>query len=433
MGLQYATIRGFAMPMGTTRTIAIAMLDHALRTATPPEHLDSSAFSKKPLAEEDARFVRAMLLHSFRHLGQLDALIAQVLDKPLPTSKHWVQCAMRVGLAQIICMRVPAHAAVHDTVQAVKKSKFRGLAGLTNVVLRRYADTPPTLADAICNIPAWLRTRWENTYGADTVRAIAAVAEAAPSIDVHYIGGTHVPENGVALADCCYRMPAGTDVAMIDGYAEGAFYVQDIAASYPVKMLGEVKGLHVLEIGASPGGKTAQLVAAGAQVTALDKSAKRMARFTTNMTRLGFATDAHVMDMFAFQPDALYDCVVLDAPCSATGTWRRHPEVLHLLRASDIEELAAQQHAMMAHAWPWVKPGGRMLFCTCSLEPEEGEAHIDAFLHAHNDARIGRVAVPALLPSEALHERGYLRTHPAMRVEDGGMDGFFAVIFEKIA
>ena len=416
-----------------TRHIAISMLDKAIREGTPPELLEVKKFTNKQVSPEDERFIRAMVLMTLRHLGQIDALIDMTLDKPLPKGKHWVKCAIRIGLAQSALMRVPAHAAVHATVQAIKQSKFRGLASLANFVLRKHTGSAPSLPHSVYNVPDWIRERWNRTYGAETVQHIARAAEKIPPIDVHYIRETTTPEDAVLLTEGHYRVPDNTEIPTLAGYEEGAFFVQDIAASYPVRMLGDVAGLTVLEIGASPGGKTAQLCAHGAEVTALDKSQSRMEVLFANLERLKLHPGIMVMDVFAFETQEQYDRVVIDAPCTATGTWRRHPEVLHLLEPNEIEELATIQRDMLRKGWSWVKPGGRMLFCTCSLELEEGEAHIENFLKVAKDARIAPIANPEQFPSDAIHADGYLRTHPAMRIEDGGMDGFFAVIFEKIA
>jgi 16S rRNA (cytosine967-C5)-methyltransferase len=229
------------------------------------------------------------------------------------------------------------------------------------------------------------------------------------------------------------RLPKDADIDALVNREDSGCFVQDIAASFPVIMLGNIAGKNVLEVGAAPGGKTAQLCAGGAHVTALDRSEARSERLRENMQRLGFDPEIRVRDMFEYEPTRIYDAVVLDAPCSATGTWRRHPEVLHLLEAGDVSELSVLQARMLERAWPWVKQGGTLLYCVCSLEQEEGEGQIDWFLKQHPDAKLRPVEPHALIHPEAIHASGYLRTLPTMLAEIGGMDGFFAVMFEKIA
>jgi 16S rRNA (cytosine967-C5)-methyltransferase len=353
------------------------------------------------LSEEDEKFVTALLMASLRHLGQLDAVIAQHLEKPVSKKLHAVQCALRIGAAQMLVMQVPAHAAVDETVAAVKATKYRPYAKLVNAVLRKLegAELPP----ATYNLPGWLKPRWA-TYD---WRKICEVVIAPTPLDIIRRDGS-----GERFA---YPYPK---VETLAGYHEGDFWVQDKAASMPVKMLGDITGKSVLEIGAAPGGKTAQLVAAGANVTALDRSESRMKILGANMKRLRMSVTPVVADVMAWEPTESFDIVVMDAPCSATGTWRRHPEVVHITTLDDIRELAALQAEMLQRAWAWVKTGGRLLYIVCSLEREEGEAQIERFLHEHKDAT----------PQGAA-----LRTHPAMEAETGGMDGFYAVCIKKLS
>lgn len=383
-----------------TRTIAFQALHTVLsegRTVDEvlPRHLELSA--------EDEKFTTAMILASLRHIGQLDAVIAEHLDKPLSKKLHAVQCALRVGAVQILVMHVPPHAAVDETVQAVKGTKYRPYAKLVNAVLRKL--TPEmALPPATYNLPAWYKPRWKTAY--DVAQICEVVLQPTPLDITRRDGST---ERFTA------PFPA---IETIAGYHEGDFWVQDKAAAMPVKMLGDIAGKTALEIGAAPGGKTAQLVAAGAVVTALDRSESRMRILEANMQRLKMQAALVVSDVMEWEPQAPYDLVVIDAPCSATGTWRRHPEVVHITTLDDIRELAKLQAEMLARVWAWVKPSGRLLYIVCSQEPEEGEAQIAAFLAAHPDAA---------------QQGEALRTNPAMDAATGGMDGFFAAILQKAA
>ncbi len=358
-------------------------------------------------------FARAMLLATLRHAGQIDALLAGLLEKPVPKRHAAVMHALRLGVAQLLVLEVPAHAAVHETVAMVKASRHAPLAGLVNAVLKQVQAPLP---DYRHNLPAWLEQRWKAQYGKAVTDAICAVANQPAPLDLNT---QQAFEAGARLDAQIWRMGVEhPPVPSLPGYDAGEFFVQDVAASYPVRLLGDLTGLQALDIGAAPGGKTAQLAQAGAQVVALDKSAVRMDRLCQNMRRLGQQVDLQVGDALQYEPRGPFDVVVLDAPCSATGTWRRHPEVVQITTLDDIHELAETQRALLARAWGWVKPGGRLLYCVCSLEREEGEDQRDWFLRTHRDARA---------------EGEALRTTPAMLAEQGGMDGFFACVFTKIS
>lgn len=373
----------------------------------------------------DMPFARALLLGALRHRGQIDALLARYIDKPLPAKRAGVMHALRLGVAQLRLLALPDHAAVHETVALVKAGKHKALAGMVNAVLKRIAADQPELGPTHANLPSWLWDRWKPWYGSATVAAITQVAARQAPLDLNTPASYAL---GARLDPVIWRMPAEhPPVVTLPGYEEGAFFVQDFAASLPVRLLGDLAGKAVLDIGAAPGGKTAQLMQAGAVVTALDKSAARMDRLCRNMKRLKHDVDLVVADAMAYTPRAPFDAVVLDAPCSATGTWRRHPEVVQITTPDDIAELAQTQRALLDRAWGWVKPGGQLLYCVCSLEREEGEDQRDAFLARHADAavQLPSMAVPGLAAD------GSLRTHPAL--VEGGMDGFFAVVFGKSA
>lgn len=363
-----------------------------------------------PLEDELRNQVRQLLMATLRHLGQIDALLKPLIEKPLGGKHRPVMDALRLGVAKLVVLHVPAYAAVNETVAMVKASKHVALAGMVNAILKRI-DGP--LPDCRHNLPGWLEKRWKAQYGKAISDTICKVAAERPPLDIN----SRQPYSlGVQLDADIWRLPPQhPPVPELDGYEQGAFFVQDVAASFPVRLLENLGGKRVLDIGAAPGGKTAQLARAGANVTALDKSANRMQRLAQNMQRLKLQVETIVADAMDYSPNEPFDIVVLDAPCSATGTWRRHPEVVHITTPDDIAELAATQRAILEKAWGWLKPGGKLLYCVCSLEREEGEDQRDAFLTAHPDAQL-------------LAER---RTTPAELAEQGGMDGFFAAVFEK--
>jgi 16S rRNA (cytosine967-C5)-methyltransferase len=390
------------------------------------------ALAARPLQGEGAqtRFTMMLVLTALRHLGQIDALLARYIAKPLPDKRVAAKNALRLGAVQLLLMNTPAHAALNETVQLVKESKDGGLSGLVNAVLQKLNKEKPALPDPIHNLPGWLRLRWEHAYGADVVAAMAAVAAERPPLDL-VVPAPMQYAQGERMDTHVWRLPSDHEsVAELEGYNDGKFWVQDIAATYPARLLSEVKGLSVLDIGAAPGGKTAQLAHAGAQVTALDKSATRMEVLKQNMARLRLEVGTQVADALTWEPGKHFDAVLLDAPCTATGTWRRHPEVLAVTTQHDITELARTQRELLRRAWHWVKPGGRLVYCVCSLEPEEGEQQAAWFAQHHSDAAIEKTS-HADIPAEAFGPEGYLRTRPDMLRVRGGMDGFFAAVFRK--
>ena len=416
-----------ASAMPSARAQAHALLAAVLRERST---LDE-AIAAAPLrgAEADQRFAMLLVLTALQHLGQLDAVLARYLEKPLPTKRLAVTNALRLGAAQLLVLHTPAHAAVNETVALLKKGKDAGFAGLVNAVLQKIAQEIPTLGQPIENLPAWLRGRWEARYGQPTVAAMAEVATARAPLDIHSI---NTMEGAERLDTQMIRFRGEhPPVEQLPGYDDGAFYVQDLAASYPVRLLGDVREHQVLDVCAAPGGKAMQLMRAGAFVTAIDRSASRMKLVKANLKRMGMQANTIVADALAWQPSRAYDAVLLDAPCTATGTWRRHPEVVQLVTADDVDEMVALQRALLARAWQWVKPGGKMVYCVCSLEVEEGEEQAEWFVAAMADAVMVPVAPTTEIPAACMTSEGYLRSLPSYLAERGGMDGFFAVCFQK--
>jgi 16S rRNA (cytosine967-C5)-methyltransferase len=407
------------------------------------------ALANAPLvgAEPDQKFARALVLTTLRHLGQIDTLLARYLDKPLPEKRRTVMHALRLGAVQLLLMETPPHAALNETVTLLKQGKDAGLAGLVNAVLQKIAREKPALPEVKYNVPDAVRKRWGKRYGNAAVDAIAAVAATRPPLDVNIsphspAGGGQVSDKASPLGEAFVALGAThldaqtlrlphehPPVEALPGYDDGAFFVQDVAASYPARLLGDVCGLRVLDLCAAPGGKTAQLALGGAQVTALDRSPARLATLAENMARLKLSVDVVAADALTWEPPAPFDAVLLDAPCSATGTWRRHPEVIHLASEGDIQELAELQRALLTRAWGWVKPGGKLVYCVCSLEREEGEDQVAWFASENADARVAPATAAMEILATAITPEGYVRTRPDLM--DGGMDGFFAVCWRK--
>ncbi|MDX2095312.1 MAG: transcription antitermination factor NusB [Alphaproteobacteria bacterium] len=389
------------------------------------------ALAKHPLtgAEADQRFVMRLVLTSLQHLGQVDTVLARYLEKPLPAKRHEVMNALRLGVVQLLLLHTPAHAAINETVMLVKKGKDAGFAALVNALLQKIARDQPELPAPESNLPPWLRTRWEAAYGVAAVATMAQVAAQRAPLDIQCAQ----PMEGAVRLDAQMLRFVGEHppVEQLPGYETGAFFVQDVAASYPVRMAGDLRERQVLDVCAAPGGKAMQLIQAGAFVTALDRSAARMKRLKANLARMGMQANTVVADALEWQPNRAYDVILLDAPCSATGTWRRHPEVVQLVTPEHIAEMVALQRALLSRVWGWLKPGGRMVYCVCSLEPEEGEQQAAWFGQQQADAQVATGDAASTVPAHCLTSEGYLRTRPDMCAEQGGMDGFFAVCFTK--
>jgi 16S rRNA (cytosine967-C5)-methyltransferase len=342
-----------------------------------------------------------------------------------------------VALAQRLALDVPAFATVSTAVKlAEREAKTRPYKALVNAVLRGLERDGLPDADPVANLPGWLAARWTQAWGADAVAAIARAAREEPATDLSLkpdqdAGALAVALEGEVLPGGSVRTRRRGDLSAWPGYAEGGWWVQDAAAAVPVRALAPRAGETVLDLCAAPGGKTLQLAASGASVVALDRNASRLKRMHENLARTGLTAEVVAADAVSWDDPRTFDAVLLDAPCTATGTLRRHPEALHAVRPADVATLADVQHRLLDAAADRVKPGGRLVYCVCSLEREEGEGQVPAFLRRRPDFRptpLDPAAVGA--PPEAVSEPG-LRLHPGQWPERGGLDGFFVARFEK--
>lgn len=394
------------------------------------------AAGRAELAIEDAGLARAIVTTAFRRLGTIRRAFATRLAAggALPEAGRFT-AIVTTGAAQVLFMTAADHAAVDLAVELVKRDRASAhLAGLANALLRRIArEKMEILADAAADpvdLPGWLAERWTRAYGAGAVEAIAASLLAPPSVDLTAINITadrlQAAIGGRLLPTGSLRLSTDRPISELPGYAEGHFQVQDVAAALPARLIGAHPGDRVLDLCAAPGGKTAQLAAAGATVTAVERGEARAARLRENLARLRLSAEVVVGDMASFAHGG-YDAVLLDAPCTATGTIRRHPEIGWIRALSDILALAETQGKLLAAAARNVRPGGRLVFATCSLEPEEGERRIEAFLTTHAEFSLERV-LPEELGAEAaiVASQGWLRVLPSHFAEAGGADGFFA-------
>jgi 16S rRNA (cytosine967-C5)-methyltransferase len=409
-------------------------LDERFAPGAGPEALSG-------LDARDRALVRSIVLAALRHLGVLRLALAATLNEGLPKKGQGIEWTLLIGAAQILFMDVPDHAAVDLAVRAVRhQARTAPFAGLVNAVLRNIArrrtefeEQPDPFADA----PHWLAARWRKAYGDEIAAQIALAHRNEPTLDLTLKPGADpalIPE-GVLLPTGSLRVASQAPVEELTGYAQGQWWVQDAAAAIPARLLDAKPGERIADLCAAPGGKTAQLVAAGAEVTALDRSAERLKRLTLNLERLQLTAEIRVGDVLSFEA-APFDAILLDAPCSATGTIRRHPDVAWTKKSGDIASLAAIQSKMLDRAAALLASGGRLVYCTCSLEPEEGELQIAALLRRNPDL----VRVP-IRPeeigglAECINAEGEVRTLPCHLPNESprlaGLDGFFAARLAK--
>ncbi|MGG7565039.1 transcription antitermination factor NusB [Rhodovulum sp. DZ06] len=390
------------------------------------------------LAPADRARARSLAALTLRRIGQADAALKPFLRSNPPGP---ARAALRMAAAEAHGDGGPVHAVVDGAVSALRSLGAGGLSGLVNAVARK-ACGPDGLAawekaGETANAPGWLRDRLEKAWGKRTAQAILRAQLSAPPLDLtphpRADAALLAADMGAELLPCgSLRLARQAQVSALPGFDEGAFWVQDAAAAQPARVLAPQKGERILDLCAAPGGKTMQLAAAGAEVTALDISDRRLERVAENLARTGLSAEIVCVDAQEWSPDAPFDAILLDAPCSASGTVRRHPDLPQIKQGKDVEALTALQDALLEKAWSWLRPGGRLVFATCSLFPEEGEARIAAFLERHADATRAPVDPAALGgdPDWATAD-GDLRLRPDFLWEKGGMDGFFAADLRK--
>jgi 16S rRNA (cytosine967-C5)-methyltransferase len=435
------------VPGLAARRIAADIIEAVLRQRRPlDEQLDGAHAHPQlsGLSDRDRALVRMLVGTVLRRLGSLQYLLGIYVAQGLPANSTRLQTALLLGAAQILWLDVPDHAAVDLSVRLVQADRQAGrYAGLVNAVLRRVATQgAEDLAglDRPLDLPEWLLRRWESHYGETAAAQIARAMAHPPPLDLSFKPGEHkdwhARLHGRVLPTGTLRAQAHGPVFRLPGYDEGVWWVQDAAAALPARLLGDVTEKTVADLCAAPGGKTAQLAAAGAKVTAVDRSPARLRRLADNLMRLRLTAELVEADAAEWEGGP-FDAVLLDAPCLSTGTIRRHPDIAWLKQEDDIAGLAALQARLLAHAVELTRPGGMLVYCTCSLEPEEGEHQVAALLD--QDPPIRRVPVePAEVAglSELINADGDLRTLPLHLPADdpamAGMDGFFAARLQRI-
>lgn len=429
--------------MADSRTISCDILDAVLDRGAP---LDITLGEHKGLAALDPRDraqVRRIIGATLRRLGEIDAIIKARLDRPISSRHTRIRNVLRIGVAELVFLETPPHAAVDAAVRVATQHRKGALKGLVNAILRRLdrdqkTNTPITdpANPGEANTPNWLFHRWNANFGLETAEAIAAAHLIEAPLDISLSAKADPAEwaeklEAEILPGGTLRRSGGGRISELPGFNEGTWWIQDAAAALPVRLLGDVAGQTVVDLCAAPGGKTLQLADGGAQVTAVDIAGARLGQLQENLGRTGLEADIVNADGTQWRPDTPVDAVLLDAPCSATGTIRRHPDIPRRRRSKDIEAVTGLQQNLLGAAVDMVRPGGVILYAVCSLEPEEGADQIAALCKAGAPVRIDpidpatRPELEGLTPS-AITADGMLRTLPSHWHERGGMDGFFA-------
>ena len=433
-------------PGFAARSAAADLLEGVLYRGRPlDERLDGPMAhpALERLADRDRALVRRIVATVLRRLGTLRQLIARCLDRGLPPNTTRLEVALLVGAAQILFLDIPDHAAVDLSVRLTQADRrCSRYAGLVNAVLRRIARSADELSAGLDPIaldtPGWLLERWARNYGEATARVIAGARALEPALDVTVKSDPELWASrlrGRVLPTGSVRTLAAGAISSLPGYAEGEWWVQDAAAALPARLLGTIRGCSVADLCAAPGGKTLQLALAGAQVTAVDRVESRMTRLSENLRRTKLAATIVIADVETWQAGP-FDAVLLDPPCSATGTIRRRPDIPWRKTAADIAALSALQARLLDRAIALTRAGGTLVFCTCSLEPEEGE-HLIAAALDRNPAIRRKAIDPAEIDgiAEFVTPAGDLRTLPCRWPDPeprmSGLDGFFVARLER--
>jgi 16S rRNA (cytosine967-C5)-methyltransferase len=432
------------------RYLALTILEAVIRDqksldAAIPEALTDERFAH--LQPRDKAFARLLAMTVLRHHNNLQAVINTFLGKPLSPNAERIRIILLAGAAELTILKIAPHAAISTAVELTRLSaKTLHFDRLANAILRRVSEKGTELIearDAVMNFPEWMISGWQAAYGKETASRIAAasIAEAALDLSVKDDAVQWASRlDAIALPTGTLRRAAGGRIEDLDGYREGGWWVQDAAAALPARLLNAGPDDRVLDLCAAPGGKTAQLCATGAAVTAVDVSATRIERLRANLDRLGFDAISVASDATTWRSTERFDGILIDAPCTATGTIRRHPDILHLKRSGDIQRLNEMQDRLLKNAASLVNVGGTIVYCTCSLEPAECEQRIEAFLSGALSGKFKRRPITAAEignQAEWLTDVGDLRTFPFHLSQENpalsGIDGFYAARLERIA
>ena len=421
----------------SARLAAVELLSSVLDNNEPLETGLQVSTKFNSLTDSDRAFAHLLVKSCLRHLGEIDRAIELFLKKPIPAKASRVRHILRIGATQLIVLKTAQHAAVDTSVRLAKGTRLAGFSGLINAILRRIAELDDLEKEEAARLstPEWLFESWEKEYGLKGAKDIAVAHLSEPSLD---LTARQVPIalaeklNANLLPTQSVRLDSAGNVTAIDGFTDGDWWVQDAAAALPARLVPKPSGKRVYDLCAAPGGKSAQLFSAGAKVIAVDRSEKRLEIMKRNLTRLGITIELYCADALSWQPKKLADAVLLDAPCSATGTVRRHPDVTLLKSLSDVRRLAKLQLELINAAAKLVRPGGHLVYAVCSLQPEECQRVVNKFLLTNEQFKRDPIASEEIYNvSEFITPAGDMRTLPSHWRALGGLDGFFAARIKR--
>ena len=419
------------------RSAAVELLSSVLDNNEPLETSLQVSVEFNSLADSDRAFAHLLVKSCLRNLGEIDRAIELFLKKPIPAKANGVRHILRIGATQLIVLKTAQHAAVDTSVRLAKGTRLAGFSGLINAVLRRIAELDDLEKGEAArhSTPGWLLESWEKEYGLESANDIAVAHLSEPSLDLTARQAPSVLAEKLdanLLPTQSVRLDSASNITAIDGFQDGDWWVQDAAAALPARLVPNPSGKRVYDLCAAPGGKAAQLFSAGAQVTAVDRSDKRLEIMKRNLTRLGMTIELHCADILSWHPKKSADAVLLDAPCSATGTIRRHPDITLLKSLSDVRRLAKLQLELINAAAKLVRPGGHLVYAVCSLQPEECQRVVNKFLLTNEQFKRDPVT-PAEIDnvSEFITPAGDIRTLPSHWKARGGLDGFFAARLKR--
>ncbi|MEM6811094.1 MAG: RsmB/NOP family class I SAM-dependent RNA methyltransferase [Pseudomonadota bacterium] len=426
----------------SSRRAAYDVLKQIFIQKQPFDQILSNSQTFSGLEVNDRALTRMMISTVLRQKGTLDILIGKTRDSDI--SQETIKIILYIGIVQLLFMKIPSHAAINETVELAAKENHSRQKGLVNAILRKIdsqgKDWLSHIDPVQANIPDWLLKPWVEDYGLQKAQNIASASLNEAPLDLTVKDQSRLKKYAEALkADIIMnsglRLPKTSDITALDGYEEGDWWVQDTASSLPVALLGnDLTGKTVIDLCAAPGGKTAQLAARGAHVIAVDRSTKRLKKLEENLKRLHLSDKVEIVsaDGALWQPQEPADIVLLDAPCSATGTLRRHPDIMHLKSRSDIDKLSGLQERLLDNAKTMIKGDGLLIYCTCSLQKKEGENHVQNFLNKNSDFQTVPVKKEKLVGLEkAVTDKNFIRVTPDLLESKGGIDGFFIASLQK--
>lgn len=427
--------KGIAARLAATQLLHAVLFDRRLLS----DALIGDTSPIERLSPPDRARAQSLATGILRHLQRLDAILDVYLEKPPPPK---VRNALRLAAYEVLAEGIAAHGVVNAAVEIVRGNpKYGHLAGLVNAVSRKIVNEGPEIwaAQKPQTLPSWLAKPIGKNFGKEAIPLIEAAHQAGAPIDLTLKNPADAHDwaeklKAEVLPTGSLRLAGRPQITGLPGFASGDWWVQDAAAALPAQLLGDVHGLNVLDLCAAPGGKTMQLAAAGAQVTALDISGIRMKRVDENLVRTDLTATLVVDDVLSWQTDKVFDAILLDAPCSATGTIRRHPDLVHVKAGADMSELFQLQADMIDRALELLKPGGRLVYGTCSLLPREGETQLKQALERHEGLTVVDIDPNSIgLQAEWRTEQGGIRLRPDYWSQAGGMDGFFMAALQKSA